>query len=468
MRAVALLILGVLIQAVPQSAATETVLTFQHHSPERTEILLGEARLGELRREENRTTLIAATEIAALETTQSPVEATHPYPVSVQSRARLAGNPVEVREQFTLLAPPAPLWIEGLGLEVLDDPPGLNEAEHERIRSWLAEQGLPRDTQPFEERHETESGRELTVWYEIAGRRSAGRLMRSDRPEVLAAQSAGFRRDDSGLKIHHKRPGENGRFTYHRKSLELASSFFNGDGDELTVHECGCYGYAIAADFTTLDGDTLYQVEADWQDDRVAAEFFVGWKTTERFPWFGLGDRRRMRDLARRVHQYNLRDAAGAAFATIEMELSDDPSWPDLGNVTYRVSLTTTDGSMRPVARIVRTVAATTIHLEGEKEGWEEDLNTLDRLLAAMPIQVQRGDGIRDSHLGQIEAWVDWVRLLKGPSLEILSDLVSDVDGATATRKIRRLLDAAPGRFKVHPDELPPRPYLENLRREGF
>ena len=39
---------------------------------------------------------------------------------------------------------------------------------------------------------------------------------------------------------------------------------------------------------------------------------------------------------------------------------------------------------------------------------WETPLERPDALLAAMPTQVVRGDGVRDSHLGEIETMLDF------------------------------------------------------------
>jgi len=71
---------------------------------------------------------------------------------------------------------------------------------------------------------------------------------------------------------------------------------------------------------------------------------------------------------------------------------------------------------------------------------------------------VRRGDGIRDSHLGEIELLVDAVRLLDEPSAPRLADLVSDVDAGAVTRKVERLLEDEAGRFAARADALPPAP----------
>jgi len=75
-----------------------------------------------------------------------------------------------------------------------------------------------------------------------------------------------------------------------------------------------------------------------------------------------------------------------------------------------------------------------------------------------MPTQIERGDGIRDSHLGEIEEWVDRVRLLREPSPDRLSDLVSDFDAEGAANKIRALFAPEIERFTVEANALPPIP----------
>ncbi|MGH7287267.1 MAG: hypothetical protein ACREI8_04540 [Myxococcota bacterium] len=168
---------------------------------------------------------------------------------SVPDEGWLAEGELGYRDEYMLLAPAAPLAVEGFGLEVTGDAPGTNDAEHAALRAWLAEQGLAADTSPFQALHASETGRELRVWYEISGRRVDGSLTRIGAPAPLAKVDSRFRSEDGGLKIHHKRPGENGRFRYHRQSLELADTIAAEGLPELSAHECGCYGYAIAADF---------------------------------------------------------------------------------------------------------------------------------------------------------------------------------------------------------------------------
>jgi hypothetical protein len=75
-----------------------------------------------------------------------------------------------------------------------------------------------------------------------------------------------------------------------------------------------------------------------------------------------------------------------------------------------------------------------------------------------MPVQVMRGDGLRDSQLGEIELLVDAVRLLEQPDESRLADLVSDVDAGSAARKVQALLHQEAGRFAALADALPPPP----------
>ncbi|MCP4004163.1 MAG: hypothetical protein GY725_08215 [bacterium] len=391
---------------------------------------------------------------ATLGSSARSIDADQPYPRREVIEGRLAGpGGAAFRQEYTRLAPPAPLPIEGLGLEVASDEPGLNREQHDELRAWLASQQLARNTAPFEAVHEADAGRELTVWYEVSGRRKNGIFTDASSGDVLASFDSLYRSEDGKLKIHHKRTGENGRFSYHRRSLELADTIAANDeqGDALQAHHCGCYGYAIAADAMTL-GDLLYQVEADWLDDRVGAGFFLGLEQRDGFPWIGLGDRRRMRDLARRATAYYLKDARGDLFAEVRLDLPSNPSSPGLGPIRYRISHSLAGGPLVALARVEHTESEIRIDLYGDEE-WEASLERLDSLLAAMPTQVERGDGVRDSHLGEIERLVDWVRLLRNPGASQLADVVSDVDALHAADKVRALLAPEIERFTAGTDD---------------
>ena len=69
-----------------------------------------------------------------------------------------------------------------------------------------------------------------------------------------------------------------------------------------------------------------------------------------------------------------------------------------------------------------------------------------------------RGGDIRDSQLGEIERLVDAVRLLREPSESRLADFASEVDAASATRKVEALLAPEFARFEVAESALPPAP----------
>jgi hypothetical protein len=420
-------------------------------------LLLDGTEIARLRREGERWTLFADPISATLTRSDAPLAAGAAYPRRIVVEGRLASDGEPLRQAFVLLAPPAPLSIEGLGLEVSTDNPGLNREEHAELRAWLGGQGLPADTTAFEKLHQAASGRELRVWYEISGRRVGGTLSRGDGAPWLARFDSLYRSEGGRLKIHHKRPGENGRFTYHRQSLELVDTIESAAGGlpALVSHHCGCYGYAIASDFMTL-GDRLYQVEADWLDDRVGADFFIGLEWREGFPWIGLGDRRRMRDLARRVKAYRLKDARGELFAEIALDLPADPPRSGLGVISYRVDLWRSGGARTALARIDHRGAETVVRVFGGR--WLDSLEQLDALLAAMPTQIIRGDGIRDSHLAEIEQLIDWARLIREPTEERLADVVSDIDALTAPQKVRDLLESDAERFQAEADARPPAP----------
>jgi hypothetical protein len=414
----------------------------------------GEERLGELRPTENGWRLDADGPLAEIRIAERALSKAHAYPRRIRRETTGLGG-ARFLDEHTLLAPAALLPVEGFGLVVSDDADGINDAEHAALRSWLESAGLPPDTAPFEALHQRETGRELRVWYEISGRRVDGRFARAGDEESAVRLDSLFRSEAGDLKIHHKRPGENGRFTYHRQSLELADRIRAPGLPDLVAHECGCYGYAIAADFTTL-GNHLYTVEADWLDDRVGAEFFVGLERRAGFPWLGLGDRRRMRNLARRARAFTLRDAAGVRFAEVTLELPADPEPGGLGPITYRFDrFDAADG---------RETLATALHSPGGMRlsfygvGLDDGLGALDRWLAAMPVQIVRGDGVRDSHLGAIERLVDAVRLARAPSEQRLADFASEVDAASAAAKVEALLAPERPRFIAGGSALPPAP----------
>jgi hypothetical protein len=446
-------------EQAPRDPGEATTLSWVEPSAAESQLLLDGEEIGRLRRDGERWRLSAGPVSATLERSDVPLYAEAPYPRWVVVEGRLGEGGEALRDVFALLAPPAPLFIEGLGLEVSTDTPGLNREEHVELRVWLASQGLPADTRDFQTLHQADSGRELRVWYEISGRRAGGRLSRGEGGPWLARYDSLYRSEGGRLKIHHKRTGENGRFTYHRESLELADSVESAVGElpALESHHCGCYGYAIASDFMTL-GDSLYQVEADWLDDRVGADFFIGLQRREGFPWIGLGDRRRMRDLARRVKAYRLKDARGELFAEIALDLPPDPPSPGLGAVSYRVGVWGSNGERASLARIDHRDAGIQVHVFGERRRWLDSLERLDTLLAAMPTQIMRGDGIRDSHLAEIEQLIDWVRLIREPGEDRLADLVSDIDALTAPGKVHALLGSDAERFHAEADARPPAP----------
>ena len=149
-----------------------TILSWVGPSGAESQLLLDGAEIGRLRRDGERWTLSAGPVSATLDRSDASLDAGAPYPRRLVVEGRLGDDGKVIREAFTLLAPPAPLSIEGLGLEVSTDRPGLNREEHAELRAWLGAQGLPADTTAFQALHQVESGRELRVWYEISGRRN--------------------------------------------------------------------------------------------------------------------------------------------------------------------------------------------------------------------------------------------------------------------------------------------------------
>jgi hypothetical protein len=426
-------------------------------------------RVGVIRLNGNRWTLKLDSTFASIERSERPISPDKPYPREVVTEGRFQNGGHAVRQEYVLLAPAAPIRVEGLGLEVSTDEPGINQAEHRELREWLRSQGLAADTGDFEEIHLAEAGRELTVWYEISGRRVNGSLVRGAAFQPEARFDSLFHTTEEGWKIHHQRIGENGRFRYHRKSLELVDTILDVTREEepreLRSYHCGCYGYAIGSDWATLGESHLYHVELEWLDHRVAAGFFVGWERRKIFPWIGIGDRARTRLLARRAKVYRLTDARKKPFAEVGIHFSADPPRDSLGAASYEVRLSPPDGTLEPLARIEYAANELVVYLSiprvtvgiasDDRLDWETPLERLDALLAAMPTQVVRGDGVRDSHLGEIETMLDWIRLIREPSEENLADVVSEIDALTAVSKVHGLLETDGARYSADEGELP-------------
>ena len=157
------------------------------------ELFLDGERLGAIEIDGARQTLTAGSALATLEASERPLVVGQPYPQRLAREGRLGVDGPAIRQEYTLLAPAAPIDIEGLGLEVSSDEPRTNGAEHAAIRDWLKGKGLAPDTSPFERLHEQESGRELTVWYEISGRRVDGSVARVGSAEPAARFDSLFR-----------------------------------------------------------------------------------------------------------------------------------------------------------------------------------------------------------------------------------------------------------------------------------
>ncbi|MCZ6782138.1 MAG: hypothetical protein O7G30_02410 [Proteobacteria bacterium] len=448
--------------APPERAAVSTVSMIRTETG--AEIRVDGERIASVERAGGRRTLSTDAPLAVIVDSAEPLLAGQAYPQRHVSEGRLYGDGSAVRQEYVLMAPPSPIWVEGFGLQVSWDEPGLNEPEHEALRAWLAGEGLVPETTLFESSHESDSGRELVAWYEISGRRIDGSIARRSSTGPAARFDTPFATEGDGWKIHHKRTGENGRFTYHRKSLELVDTIADPEsGDELRAYQCGCYGYGIAADWTTLGDDQLYHVHVEWEDYRVSAGLFLGLERRAGFPWIGFGDRQRMQRRARRAKAYRLTDVDEEPFAELVLHFSPDPPERGLGAAAYDLRVPGPDG-MVPLARFEAADGDVTVQLYAA-----DALERLDLLLAAMPTQVSRGDGIRDSHLAAVETLLDWVRLLRDPREDTLADVVSDIDALTAVAKVRSLLDGVGARFAAAPEEFPspPRRLTNRIARAG-
>lgn len=385
----------------------------------------------------------------ALHRDERPITPGARWPQRIVTTLREEPGGAAFREEHTLLAPPSPIEIEGYGLEVSWDEPDQNTAEQALLEEWLVANDGSRDLTTFRNLHATDSGRELVVWYEIAGRRvngavfddstgagarAAGNAAADATETPLATYDSLWHREGEGWKIHHTR-----EVFYHRQNLEGVDALAGPDGeDPMYAYHCGCYGWAIGADWMTL-GDALYHAKVEWKHHRVGAGFFLGLIPTDSFPWLGWVDRERVGLLSRRVGAYELRDAAGEIFAEIPLTLPSDPPADGLGPINYEFRVSDEGGSLQPIARGRRDGIALELELPDDRDPGET-LTLLDEMLAAMPTQVQRGHGVRDSHLAEFEEVIDILRVSQSSDASVRADLVSDIDAVSARTKTRALL----------------------------
>lgn len=410
--------------------------------PETTAIFLNGEPFGLVQRDGNRWSYEQGAVKASLERGGEG----GPYPRHVTTTARVLSTSLEAREEYELLAPPAPIEIEGLGLEVPGDPPGKNVIEHERLSAWLMGQALPRDTRDFERIHAEEVGRELRVWYEISGRRRDGRITSGDR---TARFDGMFQKGGDGWVIHHRREP-----FYHRQSLnrvDVISAPEGSDASSLISTQCGCYGWAIGGD-QVMVGSRLYHAHVDWVDHAAGTGLYPGLRRRPTFPWFDFSDQPYVERLGRRAGRYRVTDAQDKLIADIDLHREAVSSSTESQAATYDVRLLSSGDSLQPLAHIEYRPGRLDLDLPAAPSahdwaGIKPEIDRLDALLAAMPTQVERGDGIRDSFLGHAETLIDWVRLGQEPSDETLADVVSDVDALTAVSKVETLLDSMGERF---------------------
>ncbi|MFP6662591.1 MAG: hypothetical protein VCC00_00105 [Deltaproteobacteria bacterium] len=411
--------------------------------------------------------LTAGATTMILRHSESEITPGQAWPRRVRVEGWLEPAGVQVAEEYTLLAPPAPIEVEGWGLEVSWDEEGQNQKEQSLLQDWLETTTGSRDLSVFRNLHATDTGRELVVWYEIAGRRVNLRLREGEAAEPVAEADSLWHVEGVNWKIHHAR-----ELSYHRQSMEGVDTIRGADGhDTLRAYHCGCYGWAIGADWVTL-GDSLYIAKVEWKHHRVGTGYFLGLTTRDEFPWVGWVDRERISLLSRRAGAYQLLDASEAIFAEVRLSLTSDPPADGLGEMFYSFRLTDNKGELVEFATAKHSADDLVIRLD-TPDGLDAALARLDGLLAAMPTQVQRGDGIRDSHLSEIESVVDFFRLARKPDIETLGDTVSELDVGSARAKTRALLDSMDpmgGRFTPNAEThipLPPERHPESPFSRG-
>ncbi len=352
------------------------------------------------------------------------------FPRTQTTLAQWKSHRVTISETYA--APVASIEQEGLKIS---DP---------RAAQWLAEwrgsHGEATTTtlddlaQQLQDELRKTSPTEPTDWqrvYELAGRRINGSIALND--TATANFFTGYQRWPTGeLKRHHTKPPD-ARFNPFRWAGELVHKVGERSGTLekvdligppgvgthpssslaglLCSYRCGCFGYSESADLITLGG---------WA-------YGVGIARQGRYPTV-----------------YRLFDASGKTFVEIRFAVPSDR------RLSNRIEIMRYDASNtpQPLAQIAFENNTMTLDLfPDDKRTSDALIEELDTILAMMPTQVIRGDGRRDSRLGEVERWVDIIRFAQHPSTKRLSELLTDVDPATAPSKIDAFLKQFESRF---------------------
>ena len=178
----------------------------------------------------------------------------------------------------------------------------------------------------------------------------------------------------------------------------------------LNAYRCGCHGFSESTPLTTINGKG-----------------------------FSIDIRRLGARGGRLPKDYSINDHFGAQIFRLSLEFLQ----PNMEHVRYGFFKGNEPAAFAIVNHTRTADGRAEITIESSLKQ-SELLDTLDLYLKAMPTQIIRGDGIRDSTLGAVEKAVDETRFFVESGVGVAADIVSAVDVYTlAPERLKGLFGMA-------------------------
>jgi len=302
------------------------------------------------------------------------------FPRTITTVASLEGRHLDYR--YTELTPPLPIKLEGME--------GNSTADRQRIEDYFRKLGI--ETRPLEirQRFEEVTGRSLLRWYEVSG------LVERGTASLDGTVTATFHTEyqklpDGAFKEHHR--------GHSLELLDVLVANPPGTDSDLTsialnAYRCGCQGFSESTPLTTINGKG-----------------------------FSVDIRRLGARGGRLPKEYLINDHFGTQIFRLSVEFLQ----PNMEHIRYDFFKGNAPAAFAIVNHTRTADDRAEITIESSLEQ-SELLDTLDLYLKAMPTQIIRGDGIRDSTLGEVEKAVDEIRFFVQSDWGVAADIVSAID----------------------------------------
>ena len=378
----------------PVDAQPETLVVKQVEGTASKIIVQGEI-IGEIRHKAGSDLYFA--DGHKLLTIQTEGSAALRFPRTITTVASLEGHHLDY--SYTELTPPLPIKLEGME--------GNSTADRQPIEDYFRNLGIVTRPREIQQRFEEVTGRPLMRWYEVSGLVQRGTASLDD--TVISTFHTAYQKLPNGeYKEHHR-----------GHSLELMDVLSanppGADSDSISIaliaYRCGCHGYSESTPLTTVNGQG-FSVEIKRQRgaraNRLPKDFLI--------------------------HDH---------FGTQIFRLSVEFLQPNMEHVRYGFSKGNAATAFAIINHTRTADGRAEMTIESSLEP-SELLDTLDLYLKAMPTQIIRGDGIRDSTLGAVEKAVDETRFFVESGVGVAADIVSAVDAYTlAPERLKGLFGMA-------------------------